>query len=258
MRCSFTSRVNGLDHARPRSHCGALAGGFTGNSRGSALPRVTRLSRGSRPARSVAGRLRIGGEMMQVSWWVELVVRSGCLDEFETLTGEMVASTQAESGVLAYQRFISDDRRTGLCARTLRKFRGGGSASRQIRRYVRRTLRELGPAEALRCVRRAERRFAHPAGQVWSQLSPTIRTIPVLGLICRSGYQRAMVSSCMREGLAMAKHIGIVACSAEGAALCDISAFPPPSDSIWEESMYRWLGLPPHLEHHHQGRPPAT
>jgi len=50
--------------------------------------------------------------MMQVSWWVELVVRSGCLDEFETLTGEMVASTQAESGVLAYQRFISDDRRT--------------------------------------------------------------------------------------------------------------------------------------------------
>ena len=56
----------------------------------------------------------------------------------------------------------------------------------------------------------------------------------------------------------MAKHIGIVACSAEGAALCDISAFPPPSDSIWEESMYRWLGLPPHLEHHHQGRPPAT
>jgi len=62
----------------------------------------------------------------------------------------------------------------------------------------------------------------------------------------------------MREGLAMAKHIGIVACSAEGAALCDISAFPPPSDSIWEESMYRWLGLPRHLEHHHQGRPPAT
>jgi len=49
---------------------------------------------------------------MQISWWVESVVRPGCLDEFETLTGEMVASTRAESGVLAYQRFISEDRQT--------------------------------------------------------------------------------------------------------------------------------------------------
>src|SRR5215467_3482650 len=48
---------------------------------------------------------------MQISWWVELVVQPGCLDEFETLTGEMVASTRAESGVLAYQRFISEDRK---------------------------------------------------------------------------------------------------------------------------------------------------
>jgi quinol monooxygenase YgiN len=49
---------------------------------------------------------------MQVSWWVELEVRSGCLDEFEKLTSEMVDSTRAERGVLAYQRFISDDLRT--------------------------------------------------------------------------------------------------------------------------------------------------
>ena len=49
---------------------------------------------------------------MQVSWWVELAVRPGCLDAFETLTGEMVASTRVERGVLAYQRFISDDRQT--------------------------------------------------------------------------------------------------------------------------------------------------
>ena len=49
---------------------------------------------------------------MQVSWWVELAVRPGCLDEFETLTGEMIASARAESGVFAYQRFISDDRQT--------------------------------------------------------------------------------------------------------------------------------------------------
>jgi quinol monooxygenase YgiN len=49
---------------------------------------------------------------MQVSWWVELAVRPGCLDAFETLTGEMVAATQVELGVLAYQRFISEDRQT--------------------------------------------------------------------------------------------------------------------------------------------------
>jgi hypothetical protein len=49
---------------------------------------------------------------MQVSWWVELAVRPGCLDAFETLTGEMVAAAHAEGGVLAYQRFISDDRQT--------------------------------------------------------------------------------------------------------------------------------------------------
>jgi quinol monooxygenase YgiN len=49
---------------------------------------------------------------MQVSWWVELAVRIGCLDDFEKLTGEMVNSSRAERGVLAYQRFISDDQRT--------------------------------------------------------------------------------------------------------------------------------------------------
>jgi hypothetical protein len=49
---------------------------------------------------------------MQVSWWVELAVRPGCLDAFETLTGEMVAAAHAEGGVLAYQRFIGDDRQT--------------------------------------------------------------------------------------------------------------------------------------------------
>lgn len=49
---------------------------------------------------------------MQVSWWVELAVRTGCLDDFETLTGEMVAATRLENGVLAYQRFIGDDLQT--------------------------------------------------------------------------------------------------------------------------------------------------
>jgi hypothetical protein len=38
----------------------------------------------------------------------------------------------------------------------------------------------------------------------------------------------------------------------------DPSAFPPPSDSIWEESMHSWLRLPATMEQHRQGRPPVT
>src|ERR1700730_4625828 len=36
----------------------------------------------------------------------------------------------------------------------------------------------------------------------------------------------------------------------------DTTTFPPPSDSIWEQSMYPWLGLPPGIGHHTQNRPP--
>jgi hypothetical protein len=46
----------------------------------------------------------------EVCWWVELAIRPGCLNDFEKLTDEMVTSTRAENGVLAYQRFVSDDR----------------------------------------------------------------------------------------------------------------------------------------------------
>jgi len=49
---------------------------------------------------------------MQVSWYVELAIRPGCLEAFAKLTEEMVAATRAENGVLSYQRFISDDRQT--------------------------------------------------------------------------------------------------------------------------------------------------
>jgi hypothetical protein len=38
----------------------------------------------------------------------------------------------------------------------------------------------------------------------------------------------------------------------------DTSAFSPPSDSIWEDSMHRWLGLPASMGHHQQNRPPVT
>ncbi len=45
----------------------------------------------------------------QVSWRVELAVKPGQLDNFRTLTGEMVESTLAEIGVLSYERFVSED-----------------------------------------------------------------------------------------------------------------------------------------------------
>ena len=41
-----------------------------------------------------------------------MAIRPGRLDGFEKLTGEMVAATRTEGGVLSYQRFISDDRQT--------------------------------------------------------------------------------------------------------------------------------------------------
>ena len=34
--------------------------------------------------------------------------------------------------------------------------------------------------------------------------------------------------------------------------------FPRPARSVWEESMHPWLGLPPSMDHHPRGRPPAT
>jgi quinol monooxygenase YgiN len=45
----------------------------------------------------------------EVSWHVELVVKPGRLEEFRTLTGEMVQFTEREPGVLAYERYISED-----------------------------------------------------------------------------------------------------------------------------------------------------
>lgn len=38
----------------------------------------------------------------------------------------------------------------------------------------------------------------------------------------------------------------------------DTAAFPAPGDSIWEESMCPWLGLPTGMGHHRQGRPPVA
>jgi (4S)-4-hydroxy-5-phosphonooxypentane-2,3-dione isomerase len=48
----------------------------------------------------------------QISWHVELAIKPGQLKSFLALTGEMVASTRREHGVLGYQRFVSEDGKT--------------------------------------------------------------------------------------------------------------------------------------------------
>ena len=70
---------------------------------------------------------------MQVSWWVELAIRPGRLDDFEKLTGEMVAATRTESGVLSYQRFISDDRQTVYAHE---RYESSNAAAAHLRKFV--------------------------------------------------------------------------------------------------------------------------
>ena len=38
----------------------------------------------------------------------------------------------------------------------------------------------------------------------------------------------------------------------------DLLAFPPPSDSIWEQSMHPWLGLPQTMKRDQQNRAPTA
>jgi quinol monooxygenase YgiN len=45
----------------------------------------------------------------EISRHVELRIKPDQLGNFRTLTGEMVAATRSEPGVLSYQRFVSDD-----------------------------------------------------------------------------------------------------------------------------------------------------
>ena len=47
----------------------------------------------------------------EISWQVVLTVKPGELDNFRALTREMVESTKHESGVLIYERFVSQDER---------------------------------------------------------------------------------------------------------------------------------------------------
>jgi quinol monooxygenase YgiN len=45
----------------------------------------------------------------EISWHVELAVKPGKLEDFRTLTREMVEATRSEPGTLIYERFVSED-----------------------------------------------------------------------------------------------------------------------------------------------------
>ena len=69
----------------------------------------------------------------QVSWWVELAVRPGQLDNFRVLTGEMVESTLGEVGVLSYQRFVSED---GKVVHVYERYADSASALAHLRTFA--------------------------------------------------------------------------------------------------------------------------
>ena len=45
----------------------------------------------------------------QISWYVQLAVKPGQIENFKALTRDMVECARGEPGVLSYQRFVSDD-----------------------------------------------------------------------------------------------------------------------------------------------------
>ena len=62
----------------------------------------------------------------EISWHIELRVKPGQLDNFRTLTGEMVAVTRREPGVLSYQRFVERRWYASPRLRTILRFRRCG------------------------------------------------------------------------------------------------------------------------------------
>jgi quinol monooxygenase YgiN len=96
---------------------------------------------------------------MQVSWWVELAVRPGCLEAFEHLTGEMVAATSAENGVQTYQRFISDD---GLIIYAHERYESSKAAEDHLRKFA----AAFGPRYASMVERRRFVVFGDPSDEL--------------------------------------------------------------------------------------------
>jgi quinol monooxygenase YgiN len=68
----------------------------------------------------------------QIGWCVELAIQPGQFDSFIELTREMVAETAAEPGVLAYQRFISND---GQIVHAVERYESSDAALGHLRTF---------------------------------------------------------------------------------------------------------------------------
>jgi quinol monooxygenase YgiN len=69
----------------------------------------------------------------EVSWQIELAVKPARLSEFRALTGEMVAATRAERGVLSYQRFVGDD---GASVQVYERYANSAAALAHLENFV--------------------------------------------------------------------------------------------------------------------------
>jgi quinol monooxygenase YgiN len=69
----------------------------------------------------------------EIAWYVELTVEAGQLANFLVLTGEMVEATRAETGVLSYHRFVSED---GQSVHLYEKYVDADAAVSHLRRFV--------------------------------------------------------------------------------------------------------------------------
>lgn len=70
----------------------------------------------------------------EISWVVELELDSSARPEFEALTSEMTNAAMAESGTLAYERFISPDARSVVI---YERYRDDQSAIEHLERFKR-------------------------------------------------------------------------------------------------------------------------
>jgi quinol monooxygenase YgiN len=68
----------------------------------------------------------------QISWGVELAVKPGKLDNFLTLTGEMVEATLEEPDTLSYERFVTDD---GKFVHVYERYTDSGAALVHLRKF---------------------------------------------------------------------------------------------------------------------------
>jgi quinol monooxygenase YgiN len=68
----------------------------------------------------------------QIGWCVELEVQPGRLDSFLVLTAEMVDETAKESGVLSYQRFVSED---GMICHAVERYESSDAATRHLQTF---------------------------------------------------------------------------------------------------------------------------